>query len=119
MDKPFISINGVELLEYDNYDPNRNEITKGGRNSLTGGMRLRMVAKKWKVVVSANYISDEEYKRITDEIDKDSLNVTVQFRDKDDELVEFVGYAVYKKSRTLESDAMGCWSGFSLELIEN
>ena len=119
MDKPFISVNGVELLEYDNYDPNRQEMTKGGRNPLTGLMRLRPLAKKWKVVVSANYISDEEYKRVTDEIDKDSLHVTVKFRDKYDELVEFVGYAVYKKSRTLESDAMGCWCNFSLELIEN
>ena len=120
MAKPFISINGVELLEYDNYEPNNMPpITKGGRNALTGKMRLRIIAKKWKVVISSNFISDTEYKKITDEIDKDPLNINVCFRDKNEELVEFVGYAVYTKSLKTGDDAMGGWSNFSLELIEN
>ncbi len=119
LDGVFVSVNGIELKELDSYHPQQFDITKGGRNSLTGYNRLRLVCKKWKLTVGASYISDEHYKEITDAIDKDSLNVSVVFQDKDAERVEFVGYAVYDKERSIEADAMGCWSNFSLELIEN
>jgi len=116
---PYVSINGVELKEFNSYHPSRFDITKGGRNELTGKNRLRLVTKKWKLVIGADFISDGAYKIITDTIDANSLNLTVNFRDKNDEIITFNGYAVYDKERTLESDAMGCWSNFSLELIEN
>lgn len=119
MDKPYVAINGVELLEFNSFHPQQFDITKGGRNPLTGLNRLRLVAKKWKLVIGSNFISDEEYKKITDEIDKNSLSLTVSFKDKGSELITFNGYAVYDKDRSLEADAMGCWSNFSLELIEN
>jgi len=116
---PYVSINGVELKEFNSYHPSRFDITKGGRNELTGKNRLRLVAKKWKLVIGADFISDAEYKRITDVIDADSLNLTVVFKDKGSDPITFNGYAVYDKERSLEADAMGCWSNFSLELIEN
>ena len=119
MAKPYVSINGVELLEFDNYHPQRFDITKGGRNSLTGKNRMRLVTKKWKLIITANFISDTEYKKITDEIDKDSLNLTVVFNDKGGELITFIGYAVYDKDKTIEADGLGGWSNFNLELIEN
>lgn len=117
--KPYVSINDLELTEYDSYHPQRFDITKGGRNPLTGYNRLRLVAKKWKLIINASFISNEEYKKITDEIDKNSLSLTVKFRDKNDEMVEFVGYAVYDKEMAIGDDVMGGWSNFSLELIEN
>ena len=119
MAKPYLEINGIKMTEYSTYDATPFDITKGGRNPLTGHNKLRLVSKKWKVVVSAEFISDEEYKKITDEIDKNSLSMTVKFRDKYDELVEINAYAVYKKSLKVGDDVMGGWSNFSLELIEN
>jgi hypothetical protein len=117
---PYVTINGVEFKEFDAYKPSRFDITKGGRNELTGKNNLRLIAKKWKLVLGAAYISDAVYKQITDFIDQNSLDVNVTFRDKDTaNLVSINCYAVYDKDRTKEADAMGCWSNFSLELIEN
>lgn len=116
---PYLEINGLILAEYDSYHPQQFDITKGGRNALTGKNRLRLVAKKWKVIVNSAFISNEEYKRITDEIDKNSLSLTVRFRDKNEEMVEINCYAVYDKEMKIGDDAMGGWSNFSLELIEN
>lgn len=119
LDRNFVSINGTEIKEYDDYHPQQFDITKGGRNPLTGFNRLRLTAKKWKLVITAAYISDAEYKKIID-LMTNTLSVAVVFRDKDDDaLVSFTGYAVVDKHRTPESDAMGCWCDFSLELIEN
>lgn len=121
VDRNFVSINGTEIFEYDDYHPQQFDITKGGRNPLTGYNRMRIIAKKWKLVISAAFISDAEFKKIVD-LMPNTLQVAVVFRDKDDgsgSLVSFTGYAVVDKSRTPESDAMGCWSNFSLELIEN
>lgn len=116
---PFVSINGVELKEFNSYHPQRFDITKGGRNELTGKNRLRLVAKKWKLIIGADFISDAEFKKITDAIDANSLSLTVVFKDKDAEAITFNGYAVYDKERTPESDSMNCWANFNLELIEN
>lgn len=116
---PYVEINGIELKEFDSYTPTRFDITKGARNELTAYNNLKLIAKKWKLVIGATYISDATYKQITDSIDFNSLKVKVKFRYKDDELVSFTGYAVYTQDRTLEADAMGCWSNFNLELIEN
>ena len=116
---PRLIIDGVELKEFDTYTPVRNTITKGGRNELTGKNKLKIVARKWKITVGAAYISDAEYKKITDVIDKNELNLNVQFTDKGEEMQEAKCYAVYTKDRSLDADAIGCWSNFSLELIEN
>ena len=116
---PYLEINGLILMEYDNYKTQPFDITKGGRNPLTGYNKLRKVAKKWKVIVNASFISNEEYKRITDEIDKNSLSLTCRFRDKNEEMVEINCYAVYNKEMKIGDDIMGGWSNFSLELIEN
>ena len=119
VNRNFVSINGTEIFEYDDYHPQHIDMTKGGRNPLTGYNRMRILAKKWKLVISAAFISDSEYKKIVD-LMPNTMSVAVVFRDKDDDaLVSFTGYAVVDKSRTPESDAMGCWSNFSLELIEN
>jgi hypothetical protein len=119
MVKPYVEVNGIRLLEFDSYHPQQFDITKGGRNALTGHNRLRLVAKKWKLVIGAAFISNEEYKKITDEIDKNTLSLTVKFQDKNDEMVEMNAYAVYNKEMKIGDDIMGGWSNFSLELIEN
>ena len=116
---PYLEIQGIPFTEFDSYHPVRFDITKGGRNPLTGKNRLKLIAKKWKLVVGAAYMSDATYKQITDIIDQDSLNIDIKFRDKDANLVEINCYAVYDKERSKEADAMGCWSNFKLELIEN
>lgn len=119
LDRVYCSINGVQFTEFDNYHPQQFDITKGGRNALTGFNRLRLVAKKWKLTLSASYISDSAFSALIASI-PDTLSVAVIFRDEDDNTnISFTGYAVIDKSRTPESDAMGCWSDFSIEIIEN
>lgn len=119
LDRPYVTINGVQFTEFDSYHPQQFDMTKGGRNPLTGYNRLRLTAKKWKLVLGASYISDAAYSALIASI-SDTLSVNVVFRDEDDETnISFTGYAVIDKSRTPESDAMGCWCEFSIELIEN
>lgn len=115
----FLSVNGYEVTEYDDYHPTHIDMTKGGRNPLTGYNNLRELAKKWKVIITASYISDETYKAIIDAI-PNTLHCAVVFRDKDyDKLISMDAYVVIDKHRTPESDAMGCWCDFNMELIEN
>ena len=119
VDRPYVLINNVQFSEFDDYHAQQFDITKGGRNPLTGYNRLRLVAKKWKLVLGASYISDSAYNTLLSSI-SDSLSVSVTFRDNNDSTnVTFTGYAVIDKNRTPESDAMGCWCDFSIELIEN
>lgn len=119
LDRPYVTINNVQFTAFSSYHAQQFDITKGGRNSLTGKNKLRLIAKKWKLILSASYISDEAYSTLIDSI-TDTLSVSVVFRDKDDtSTVSFDGYVVVDKNRTPESDAMGCWSDFSIELIEN
>lgn len=111
-----LTINNVAFTAFDQYTPDHIDMTKGGRNNLTGINNMRLQRKCWKLVVTAKYISDEDYAALINSI-SDTLNVSFTFMDT--ESVTCTGYVVITKSRTPESDAMGCWCDFNMELIEN
>ena len=129
MDNPVVTVNGLELKYFSNITPTRFDITKGGRNELTGLNRLRLVAKKWKLVVAYDFIPESLYQSIKSVIDPSPLSLTVHFTYGSDD-VTFNGYAVYTSTiapadeigRLPEKEFMneaGGRSNFSLELIEN
>ena len=126
MDKPFVSVNGVEIPYISSVHPQRFDITKGGRNPLTGKNRLRLTAKKWKLIIDCGFLTENKYQEIREVIDADSLNLTVYFKYGEEEIT-FNGYAVYT-SKIVVGDEIGtlpnenCVGGrseFNIELIEN
>lgn len=126
MDKPFVSVNGVEIPYISSVIPQLIDITKGGRNPLTGKNRLRLTAKKWKLTIDCGFLTENRYQEIRNAIDPNSLNLTVYYKYGVEEIT-FDGYAVYTSKIVVgddvgtlpNEDCVGGRSEFNIELIEN